>query len=325
MQNNNTASVNISQLPCLIITGPTGVGKSDLAIKLAEAINGEIINGDVGQFYTPLSIGTAKPDWRNEPIPHRLFDIIDTPTNYTVTQYREQIARLITDIRARRKTPMIVGGSLFYLSSLFYPPKTDNPKKGKISEVYVDSESATWDRLFTLDPDRARAIHPNDQYRIERALTLYATTGVLPSTNKPVFDPVCDNFFILHVTREREELYARINQRTEQMLTGGWLEEVQALDPIWREFLTTKGIIGYPEIIAYLQEHQAQPLGQLCALIQQETRRYAKRQLTFWRMLQKKLESESHFNSYQTSRELNLTFLDVDLYIRHVLTSQQFN
>lgn len=313
----------ISNLTCLVITGPTGVGKSALAVKLAEAINGEIINGDVGQFYTPLSIGTAKPDWRHEPVPHHLFDIIDRPVNYTVTQYRAAVAGLIEELQSRGKTPIIVGGSLFYLASLFWPPKSVTPEKGEQQPVYTHAQksSLTWDALFAIDPERARAIHPNDHYRIERALQLYAATGELPSQQKPAFEPVCENFFVLNVTREREELYERINKRTLEMLTQrpSWIDEVAALEPQWLEFLRTKGLIGYPEIVAYLQTRQTSDVFQaLCLQIQQQTRHYAKRQLTFWRMLQRKLQGESESHNYQTCASLNLTFLDVDLYIRHV-------
>jgi tRNA dimethylallyltransferase len=303
-----------SSKACLIITGPTGVGKSDLSLELARVLNGEIINGDVGQFYTPLSIGTAKPDWRNLPIPHHLFDIINTPRNYTVTEYREQVEKIITEIQARGKTPIVVGGSMFYLQSLLFYIESEKPQKGIKTDFTLYSLPELWNQLLALDPERARAIHPNDRYRLERALQLWENSGELPSLQKPVFKPVCENFFVMNVVREREDLYARINARTGVMIAHGWLQEVGALTPDWRQFLLTKGMIGYPEIIGYLERGGS--CENLVATIAQETRRYAKRQLTFWRMLQKKIEAERP----GATAALNLTFLDVDLYIRSILS-----
>ena len=105
----------------LIVFGATGVGKTDCVDKLVETIPAEIVNGDMGQLYVPFSIGSAKPDWKNHPTPHHLFDEIDTPQNYSVTQYRERLLEICRDIWSRGKLPIIVGGSTFYLSSLFFP------------------------------------------------------------------------------------------------------------------------------------------------------------------------------------------------------------
>src|SRR3990172_4748508 len=102
----------------LIIYGPTGVGKTDMALAIAERMPSEIVNMDVGQFYTPLSIGTAKPAWRSSPVPHHLFDILDTPKNITVVEYRTLLLKKINEIRDRGNLPIVVGGSGFYLYSL---------------------------------------------------------------------------------------------------------------------------------------------------------------------------------------------------------------
>ena len=105
----------------IIIYGPTAVGKTDFAEALAQRINGEIINADAAQFYTPLTIGTAKPDWRKAPVPYHLFDICDEPNNYSVAAYRADVERAVTSIASRGKIPIIVGGSGFYIHSLFFP------------------------------------------------------------------------------------------------------------------------------------------------------------------------------------------------------------
>lgn len=112
----------------IIIAGPTGVGKSDVGLALASNINGEIINADVGQLYTPLSIGTAKPEWKESEVPHHLFDVLDKPVDFTVTQYRELLLKTVHDVCNRNRVPIIVGGSSFYLSSLFFPPKGAPPQ-----------------------------------------------------------------------------------------------------------------------------------------------------------------------------------------------------
>ena len=107
----------------LVISGPTAVGKSNLAERLAAMFPAELIIGDMGQCYTPFTIGTAKPDWRNSPIPHHLFDILDEPRNITVVEYYHKVQQTLTDIWQRNRLPIIVGGSSFYLASLFFPPK----------------------------------------------------------------------------------------------------------------------------------------------------------------------------------------------------------
>src|SRR5579859_8042174 len=106
----------------LVITGPTGVGKTDFALDLAQHIPSEIINADMGQCYKPLTIGTSKPDWKSQATPHHIFDVLDEPAHFSVTDYREKVLDLIHGIWSRNKLPIIVGGSGFYIKSLFFPP-----------------------------------------------------------------------------------------------------------------------------------------------------------------------------------------------------------
>src|SRR5579864_2817558 len=142
----------------LILYGPTGVGKTDVALTLAQEIPAEIINMDVGQFYTPLSIGSAKPDWRNSPIPHHLFDILDEPRNYTVQEYYDEVHRIIKEVIKRGNLPILVGGSGFYLRSLFFPPQAQK------QSVHIDSlypsDTNFWQTLHAIDPERASRINP---------------------------------------------------------------------------------------------------------------------------------------------------------------------
>lgn len=273
----------------LILYGPTGVGKTDCALALADRIGGEIVNMDVGALYTPLNIGTAKPDWRSSSIPHHLFDIIDTPRNLTVVEYRALIEPLFEAIWQRGKVPILVGGSGFYLKSLFYPPKGDDIKES--AEYAHIEEQNLWGHLNAIDPIRAAAINQNDTYRIKRALDIWYATREKPSEYKPNFEPIAP-FILFFLTRPRENLYARINQRVQAMIEDGWVQEVRQLRGTnWEPFIFQKKIIGYDDILNYFSTAQAVADEDLMiASIQKKTRNYAKRQFTFWRSLQKDLQ-----------------------------------
>ncbi len=307
----------------IIICGPTGVGKSDFAEALAAQASGEIVNMDLGQFYTPLSIGTAKPDWRKASIPHHLFDILDTPVNFTVVQYRQRLLEQCNDIWRRNKLPIVVGGSVFYLKSLLFPPVSDNSNI-TLSSDEKNTERYTWEDLRAIDPERAAAIDKNDPYRIERAMTIWRTTGVKPSLYKPKLDIPC-NVHLLFLTRNRDELYARINERVIMMMQAGWLDEVMPLAHTpWETFLHDKKLIGYNELLEYLAASpDERDLESTIRIIQQRSRHYAKRQETFWRGFQRALdaarkgfEGDHHAMIIDT---VNLTLLDVNLYIKQLL------
>jgi len=301
----------------IILFGPTGVGKTDIAEKIASTIPAEIVNMDVGQLYSPLTIGTAKPDWRLSPIPHHLFDLLELPINYTVVDYRNQVLKTVTEILERGNTPIIVGGSGFYLHALFFPPVaaqvTSKPER-VITEY-------TWDELYAIDPDRAAAIHKNDSYRIRRALAIWASTGSKPSHMKAPFEPLPFPTTLICLTRERSELYERINDRVLAMMKAGWVEEVERLcGTAWEQFLREKKLIGYNELIDYCCHDEGQ-LPELISIIQQRTRAYAKRQLAFWKMLSRKIEHErarAELASDLRLEQLNLTLMDLDLYIKQL-------
>lgn len=268
---------------CILISGPTGVGKTDFVDMLAQMIPAEIVNGDMGQLYTPLTIGTAKPDWSNQPVPHHLFDVIDGPELFTVMAFRQRVKAACHEIWKRGNVPIVVGGSGYYLTALFFPPAEHEVEITQ--REYNDGD--LWQQLYTIDPVRAQQINPKDEYRIKRALDIWHSTGIKPSEYQPVYDPIADYCFVW-LTRDRQDLYDRINERTNQMVDQGWLEEVEALSQDWYTFLRQKKIIGYPEIIDYLEKKLSKE--EMIATIQKKTRNYAKRQMTFWRMLRKKLE-----------------------------------
>jgi len=287
----------------ILVHGPTGVGKSDSITQLGATFPIEIINCDVGQFYEPFSIGTAKPDWKSQKIPHHLFDIIKTPQDFSVLDYRELIIKTMEEIWNRKHIPVLVGGSGFYGKSLFFPPLA--------TAHSVQSNQSThgnWQELHKLDPDRALKIHQNDTYRIARALQLLNQQTIKPSQLQPIFNPPEGDCLIVFLTRDRQQLYQRINARTVEMLAGGWIEEVEKIQgTAWQNFLYQKKLIGYTEILEYLKKGDLSDKAQkdMTQKISQKTRHYAKRQETFWSMFKKLLTPYV--------KDTHLAIIEVDL------------
>jgi tRNA dimethylallyltransferase len=307
----------------VVLYGPTGVGKTDFSLELADKVRGEIINADVGQFYKPLSIGTAKPAWHQSSIAHHLFDILDEPIDLTVMQFREKVSVLLEEIWQRGNLPIVVGGSGFYVSSLFFSPQ----QQSKIKTVHEFENQDTknlWLLLQKIDPERAQKIHYHDRYRILRALEIWATTGEKPSKRAPCYKPLA-SFFLLCITRDREDLYARINKRVNLMMDEGWIAEVRRLQcTAWESFLKEKKIIGYDDIFSFLQGPQTAIFYEnLVSTIAQKCRNYAKRQMTFWRMLRKKLEYHNQ-DSSSLVEEINLTNITAQVYIKQILNNKEF-
>ncbi len=306
----------------LIIFGPTGVGKTDCALRIAQEIPAEIVNIDSGQMYTPLSIGVAKPDWRSSSIAHHLFDILDEPKSFSAAAYRKIFIDTVNSIWARGKLPIIVGGSGFYVKSIFFP--LSDVHKVALQTSY-DVHDNLWEKLHAIDPQRAASIHPHDIYRIKRALDIWYATKKKPSEHHLSFDPPSD-FLLLCLMRERKDLYDRINQRVFNMIDEGWLEEVRALqDTPWELFLRDKKVIGYSELLDYLTGAQTEEcLKSVIATIQQRTRHYAKRQFTFWKNLEKTISRALMAKKDRNAlilphiESINLTLLDLDLYIKQL-------
>jgi tRNA dimethylallyltransferase len=262
----------------IMITGATGVGKTALSLMLAELVPVEIINADMGQFYVPLNIGTAKPNWQHQATPHHGFALLDEPIDYSVAAYRSFVEETMIAIKQRGALPLIVGGSGFYLRSLLFSPAAystlregRDERKKRFSSL---PQSAWWQELAHLDHKRAAAIHPHDSYRIERAVTIWEETGTLPSYYTPTYRSLGKGL-IINVTRSRTDLYKIINERVHSMLAAGWVNEVVQLSVIrltvpelsaikwpiqqeanWYDFLQRKKIIGYAEIIDYLREQR---------------------------------------------------------------------
>lgn len=287
----------------LIITGPTASGKTDLAECIAQRLGGEVINIDVGQFYTPLTIGTAKPEWQKKPFACHLFDIIDIPVELSVAAYRSRIVTLVNEIYARGKLPIIVGGSLFYVKSLFFPPHQHLAQKNSRQQpADIDlslSAPELWNILNELDSVRAQAIHPNDHYRIVRALQIWLATGEKPSSFAPIFAPPF-SAHVVFLAPPKDVLSQRITQRTTQMIdSGDWINEAKSLlGTEWERFVESKGIIGYAQIFAWLRSGLLEMPKGLIDDIAQETRQYAKRQMVFLKKLEHQLASDTTESMY---------------------------
>jgi tRNA dimethylallyltransferase len=273
----------------LLIAGPTAVGKTALSLALAKQLNGEIISGDSMQVYRHLDIGTAKimPDERAG-IPHYLIDIKTVDQRFTVAEFVSRATALINDITARGKLPIIVGGTGFYLQSLLagyqFGPN-DNAPDMAYRQQWFDraanaGNQAVWDALNQRDPQAAAAIAPANLVRVVRALEYLHTTGQLFSAQADTATETLDAY-TLCLTAERSLLYDRINQRVDLMLTAGLEAEARWLyDQGGADLPAGKGI-GYHEWFPYFAGTQSRDA--TIAAIKQDSRRYAKRQLTWFR------------------------------------------
>ena len=277
--------------PLIIIAGPTGVGKTGIAIELAEHINGEIIGADSMQIYRGMDIGTAKPTREEQArVPHHLIDIRSPDQNFSVAEYVEAASAAITDIVHRGNMPILVGGTGMYIEKLLYglfegPGRDDAFRQDMIALADAQGNLALHQRLQQVDPATAQRLHPNDRARIIRALEVHHLTGSPISafqqeTLTPEQCRYLTAFFVINA--ERDELYARINLRVEGMIAAGLVEEVQTLyrQGFHQKFAPLKSL-GYKEIGEFLAGKCALPSA--IELIQRNTRHYAKRQLTWFR------------------------------------------
>jgi tRNA dimethylallyltransferase len=307
----------------IIISGATASGKSDLAVKIAHEVNGEIINADIGSMYAPLTIGTAKPNWQSEKIMHHLFDILDQPINFTVVQFRERVKILIQEIWSRGRVPIIVGGSAFYIKALFYEQHEIPDSSAFVQDLEREVEDGQidslelWAQLNLIDSARACKIHPHDTYRLIRALAIFQATGKKPCEFEQMFQPVAPFYFIM-CKRDRQDLYQKINSRVDVMMDQGWINEVKTLQNTeWEKFLISKKIIGYDDLLRYLKQKKQDNLPEVVSLIQQKTRNYAKRQIIFLNKFESDLKNKlAQTKNIDCLQEINLTYCDVGLYIK---------
>lgn len=277
---------------CWYLTGATATGKSAVGVALAQQLNAEIISLDSMAVYQGMDIGTAKPTpEQRATVPHHLLDIVAPEDEFSVAQYVELAQQAVGDIRERGREPLFVGGTPLYLKSLlrglFNGPPADWQLRNQIvDELQVVGTPALHERLTQIDPIAAAAIHPHDTRRLIRALEVYRATGEPISHQQLQFDdarPASEcRVFVLR--RPRAELHARIEVRVESMVAAGLVEEVQHLFAAGHELgRTARQAVGYREVLEFLAGEYDHT--QMIARIKSHTRRFAKRQGTWFRGL----------------------------------------
>ena len=274
----------------IVITGPTASGKTELAIHLAEHFSAEIVNADSMQVYREMDIGTAKPTLeQRKRVPHHLIDIVDPNEEFNAAMYREQAMTVIQDIWHRGKLCFVVGGTGLYiralLGGLFYVPPKDPELRNRLrKEAQEQGLKELYKRLLEYDPEYARLIHPNDRVRIIRALEIYYLTGEKPSElmKRHGFRNSSLDALKIFLHIPRKELYERIDKRCVRMIESGLIEETRRLLlQGYSPQLKPMQSIGYRHMVKYIQGEWS--LKEALRRMQTDTRRYAKRQITWFK------------------------------------------
>ncbi len=272
----------------ICICGPTAVGKTEYSIELAERIDGEIVSADSMQLYKFMDIGSAKPTKEEqERVPHHLVDIIDPREAFSVAEYQRLAKAAIGDIFKRGKTPIISGGTGLYIHSLiydmdFFGSPADNRLRRELEDMALkEGSEALHSRLEKADPKAAERIHPNNIKKVIRAIEVAETSASQFRSFQESFKPTSDyECILIGLTRDREDLYQRIDRRVDVLMEKGLLEEISHLIGmgLTSDNISMKGI-GYKELIAY--QNGEYDLEEAVRLVKRNTRHYAKRQLTW--------------------------------------------
>lgn len=280
----------------IVITGPTGVGKTKMSIELAKRIDAEIINADSMQVYKDLNIGTAKiTEKEKEGIPHHLFDIVEPTNMYTVYDYQKDARDIINDVLSRGKKVIIVGGTGLYIKALLYDYKFI--KEDKTYDFSKMSNEEILDKINSYNLDIN--LHINNRKRLERVLTkLYNNNMQAEKTDTVLYD-----FVTIGLTTTRDNLYKIIDNRVDKMIEDGLIDEVEEL---YKKNIHSKAIntgIGYKELYKYFDKEIS--LDEAISLIKKNSRHYAKRQYTF-------------FNNQMNIKWFNTNYNDFSLTVEEV-------
>ena len=280
----------------IVITGPTGVGKTKMSIELAKRIDAEIINADSMQVYKDLNIGTAKiTEKEKEGIPHHLFDIVEPTNMYTVYDYQKDERDIINDVLSRGKKVIIVGGTGLYIKALLYDYKFI--KEDKTYDFSKMSNEEILDKINSYNLDIN--LHINNRKRLERVLTkLYNNNMQTEKTDTVLYD-----FVAIGLTTTRDNLYKIIDNRVDKMIEDGLIDEVEEL---YKKNIHSKAIntgIGYKELYKYFDKEIS--LDEAISLIKKNSRHYAKRQYTF-------------FNNQMNIKWFNTNYEDFSLTVEEV-------
>ncbi|MDO4278604.1 MAG: tRNA (adenosine(37)-N6)-dimethylallyltransferase MiaA [Lachnoclostridium edouardi] len=290
LSKNNNINRN-KKLPLIVLTGPTAVGKTDLSVDLAKAVNGEIISADSMQVYRHMDIGSAKiKEEEMRGVPHHLINVLEPTEDFNVVIFKQLAQKALEDIYSRNKVPIIAGGTGFYIQALLNDIDfKENEEGGRIRkqlEEDVAKYGASWlhNQLCQVDPKSGEAIHENNVKRVIRALEYYQLTGQKISLHneqeKQKNSPYAFLYYVLNT--ERSLLYERIDKRVDLMIKKGLVEEVKALKELGcRRGMTSMQGLGYKEILDYLDGLYS--LEEAVYILKRDTRHFAKRQLTWFR------------------------------------------
>ena len=274
----------------VVVAGPTASGKTELSLTLAERLNGEVVSADSMQIYRGMDIGTAKPTiGERRGIPHHMLDVAEPGDDWSVARYEQQASSCMDDILRRGRLPILCGGTGLYINAVisgagFQASGTDSGIRAALEKQWdAQGADAMCARLRAVDPESAARLHPNDRRRIIRALEVYELTGeTISEHNRHTRErpPRYDAVMLGLKTDPRDVLYQRIDRRVGKMVEQGLIEEVRSL---WQRGVlkgTAAQAIGYKELIDYFESRKT--LDEALRAIQQKSRNYAKRQLTWF-------------------------------------------
>jgi tRNA dimethylallyltransferase len=273
----------------IVICGPTGIGKTSVGIDLAQTFGGEIISADSMQIYRYMDIGTAKPNAEElATVPHHMIDIIDPDEDFDAVQFSDRARPMILEIESRSRIPIVVGGTGFYIKSLLHglfqskavDPKIRSRLKKEAAEI---GGSYLYDRLKQMDPDTANRLHPNDSYRVIRALETIESTGRSLSDyhQNHGFADNPFNGLKIGLQMDRRKLYRRIDRRVDAMVEAGFVDEIKKLLGMgYSTGLKSMQSIGYRHMADFIADRL--PWEECIRTLKRDTRRFAKRQFTWF-------------------------------------------
>lgn len=294
----------------IVICGPTASGKTSLSVELAKKCNGEIISADSMQIYKDMNIGTAKVTQEEmQGIKHYMIDIVSPTERYSVAEFKVQAEKAIEEILKKGKTPIIAGGTGLYVNSLIYNIQYNDikidEKYRKYLEERVEKEGLQnlYEEAKKIDCEAMKSISQNDKKRILRVLEMYHQTGKTKTEleKESRKEEVKYDYKVYAINWEREELYKRINKRVDIMIEQGLIKEVENILKKYNKFPTAMQGLGYKEVVEYLDKKITKE--EMIEKIKMETRRYAKRQITWF----KKIENVKWIQGNETiSNNINL-------------------
>jgi tRNA dimethylallyltransferase len=280
--------------PVIVIVGPTASGKTSLSIELAKQIGGSVVSADSMQIYRYMDIGTAKPDAiERSGIRHYMIDEVDPDENFSVAKYRELALGYISRIIQEGGRPIVAGGTGLYINSLLYNIQfsetiCDEELREKLrNEALEKGNRALYDRLAAVDPEAAARIHENDVKRVIRAIEVYTHTQktISEHAKQSRLEPPPYRYVVFGLNWDRKRLYEKIDQRVDDMLRKGLADEVRRLVEMgYDKGGTAMQGIGYKEVLGYLRGEAT--LEETTEILKQNTRHYAKRQLTWFRRIE---------------------------------------